>query len=575
MPKIRSGISQIGGKFRLCNTLLEYVPYHEFFLSIFCGACWLELSKPRTRYECFNDLDSEIINYLVMVERYPTEFDKMKQGVYGLVSQEICNRIVRGEIRPRNNLERAYFYYYLNKLTFGGDVKKVGSGGKEHVNYSGMCDAGGPTTGGRIPRKDDVEQIKDRYNNVHAHQCGIMRPTDPCRQPQVEKIKSNYVGIESGRSGSTLNKREIEKEKARYEYKTKGFGGIINPRAGLPTLHQEDIENIKDEFKTKGYHGLIDQKLQNARIDTKGCEEAKVNYRGISEKSGLTGNINEVKASFAGINNTRAGNNASNMRDMDKWKDEFKETVENASYRGVILPTVCKDKSVNDAKADYKGLIPLHPFNTAGKKTEGVKEAKANYGGIIDKSSSGWTINSKRASEEAKKQYQAVSYKGINPKTTRPYHNNDCGLLTPLDLKAIERLRYVNLTCYPFQKVYKLFYEAFHVRKGLSRECFIYADPPYPGTEKYYGDKFPEEYHQELIDLMLKTPFNFMLSIGCECEMYLEQLSDWVIVPVDVRYSTDATSQTKSQEYIIMNYEINDVGNMQQDNQTNMMRFMK
>lgn len=104
---IRSGISQIGGKFRLTNTLLKNIPRHEFFLSPFCGACWLELNKKRSRYECFNDLNAEIINYLLMIREHPKEFDDMKKGVFGLVSQEICNRIVRGEILPKNNIERA------------------------------------------------------------------------------------------------------------------------------------------------------------------------------------------------------------------------------------------------------------------------------------------------------------------------------------------------------------------------------------------------------------------------------------------------------------------------------------
>lgn len=566
MPKTKSGVSQVGGKFRLCNTILKYIPYHEFFLSLFCGACWVELNKPRSRYECYNDLDSEIINYLVMIERYPKEFDEMKQGVYGLVSQEICNRIVRGELKPRNDLERAYFFYFLNKLTFGGDVKKIGNN-----------------------------------DNAHAHQGGIMRPTDPCRQPQVEKIKKEYdaqycglitpnVGGSCVRDGALL-KDHVEKIKKEYEYKTKGFGGMINPRAGLPTLHKETIEELKDEFKTKGYfgvskgvnvsgkvikevkkewktkgyHGLVDQKLQNARIDKPGCEEAKstyrgivlptvckdksideakVNYRGIVPKSG-------VKASFAGINNTRAGNNASNMRDMDKWKKEFDNTLKDGRKR-----------------VNYS----LQPSGLQ-VRSRNVDQAKASYKGIANHGATGWGTLESGEVKKAKQQYQAVSYKGINPKTTRPYHNNDCGLLTPLDQKAIKRLRYVNLTCYDFKRVYTLFYKAFHVRKGLSRECFVYADPPYCGTEKYYGSLFPVENHQELINFMLKTPFNFMLSVGGKCEMYLEQLSDWVIVPVKVRYSTDATSQKKSQEYIIMNYEVNDVGNMQIDNQSSLSRF--
>ena len=123
--RLKTGISSIGGKSRLIGKLFEFVPYMEFFLSLFSGACWLEVNKPRCRYECFNDLNAEIINYLLIIRQYPEAFDEMKQGVFGLVSQEICNRIVNGELKPKNNFERAYFFYYLNKLTFGGDVKKI------------------------------------------------------------------------------------------------------------------------------------------------------------------------------------------------------------------------------------------------------------------------------------------------------------------------------------------------------------------------------------------------------------------------------------------------------------------
>ena len=60
MPKIKSGISQVGGKFRLCNTILDYIPYHEFFLSLFCGACYdskTEILTKNKGWVLFEDLE--------------------------------------------------------------------------------------------------------------------------------------------------------------------------------------------------------------------------------------------------------------------------------------------------------------------------------------------------------------------------------------------------------------------------------------------------------------------------------------------------------------------------------------
>jgi len=356
-----SGISRIGGKYRLRKRLLEYTPWHEFFLSMFCGACHYELNKPRVRYECFNDAESEIINYLFQIREHPKEFDEMKQGVFGLVSQEISNRICNGKIIPKNDLERAYFFYYLNKVTFGGSIWKV----RKNPPYKGI---------------------------------------DP-----------------SGNAD---------------KYKGKGYFGMINQGVLYGRIEHKDIENIKSKF------------------------------------------------------------------------------------RGITLPTSCKQDN-------FRGISPK------------------------------------------------VSYKGIEPKTTRPYTNNDCGLLSPINPEVIKRLRYVNLTTYDFRKVYKMFYEAFHVRKGLEKECFIYEDPPYPGTEKYYGKLFEKEFHQDLIDINLESPFNILQSIGGECGFYIDSYKDagWNIIPVKTKYSTDANSQKESQEYFCMNYNIKKEAKLIMENQPNMLNF--
>lgn len=447
--RISFGISQIGGKYRLLNKILLYIPYHEFYLEPFVGSGIVIANKPRCRYECANDINSALINYLLIVKYYPEYLDQEKHGVMGLVSQEICNRIVRGELVPKNNLEAGLFFYYLNKLTFGGSVQK---------GFTGIVD-------------------QKRQN------------------PRIDA------------SG-------IEEAKQIYDYKTKGFGGIINPRA-IPqnTLHDEDFEKIK----------------------------------------------------------------------------------ENSPYRGVVLPTVCKNKSINNAKANYRGLAGPHPLCTVGKE-QYVKEAKkkyqekvnlqsdvpknAPYAGIHNTRALGNSINSRdmeKWKQDFQNQTKNAQHKGINPKTTRPFTNNDCGLLTPLNPNAIKRLRYVNLTCYHFKKLYKMFYRAFHKKKKLGPECFIYFDPPFPGgTEKYYDTIFEQKDHEALIKIIKDSPFHVMLSIGGECDFYLEALNNFAQIPVKVKYSTDANSQKDSQEYLIMNYDINKLPKMKfSSDQRTLLKFME
>ncbi len=464
--RITSGISQTGGKYRLVNRLMEVTPYHEFFLSMFTGAAHFELNKPRCRYECWNDGESEIINYLVQIWKHPKEFDEMKQGVFGLVSQEICNRIVNGKLKPKNDLERAYFFYYLNKLTFGGSIWKVR---KKPPSYSGLLPRVIPSA---TLHQYEINDIKEEFETKSKGYCGLNQnraiPQSTFHEKDIKDIKANFRGVSPKAS----------------------FRGVF-----LPTVCKEkSVEDAK-----ASYIGIVSNSI-TGRNDLPTTEKAKERFK-------------NANAPYAGIHNTRALGSSANKRDLEKTKQQFKDV--NISYGGIV---------------------------NAGQGGKGA--------------SSAWTV------EKAKERFKSVAYKGTNPKTTRPFTNNDCGLLSPINPEAIKRLRYVNLTAYDFRKVYKMFYEAFYVRKGLERECFIYADPPFPGTEKYYGDLFPPELHQDLLDLMLETPFNFMLSIGGECEFYLEQLKDWNILPVKVKYSTSANHQKDSQEFIITNYEIQEIAKM-------------
>ena len=474
---IKSGISQIGGKFRLYKELLKRTPYHEFFLSPFCGACWYELNKPRCRYECFNDLNSELINYFIQIRKHPKEFDEMKQGIFGLVSQEICNRIVRGDITPKDDLERAYFYYYLNKLTFGGGIWMV----RKNPPFKGID------------------------------------PSDQAGKFDKESVNYSLINTQAmSQSGKgRVDTKEVEKAKQQYAYKTSGGKHGIISRTGGFMNRDTDIEKAKEqyEYKTKGYIGLIDQQTMPGRIDKPGIKEAKEEY---------------------------------------EWKTK--------GWMGLINPRVMKatkNKKIEEIKANYRGLVGMGVVTEINRDLK-KKEKLLRNSNIKD--------NITQINLHEKLLRKKSSFKGINPKTTRPFTNNDLGLLSPLDPECIKRLRYVNLTSYDFRKVYKLFYKAFYERKGLAHECFLYMDRPYPGTEKYYRTGFSKKEHNILNNIVLESPFHILESLGGECEWIIDIYKEagFIIDEVYTRYSTDANTQKKSKEFLIMNYDINELPLMTQ-----------
>ena len=204
----------------------------------------------------------------------------------------------------------------------------------------------------------------------------------------------------------------------------------------------------------------------------------------------------------------------------------------------------------------FRGLIP----ETTSKK-QFIERAKKDF----------------REAAEKKSHQTKGRFKSSLGKTTRPISNNDCGILTELNPNLPERLKYVIFECLDFRTIYRKFYKAYHKKKGLTKEVLVYADPPFPGTEHYYGNLFKPEYHYDLIDIMIDCPFNFMLSIGKDCGFYLDALraAGWFIKEISIRYSTNANAQKLSKEYLCTNYDIKKIPKMIIDNQILLTKFME
>lgn len=247
---------------------------------------------------------------------------------------------------------------------------------------------------------------------------------------------------------------------------------------------------------------------------------------------------------------------------IKEFREEFEERRKkgacriNSRYlyellnRGILTPKDMIDDAIHfhyqiklthGSQLKYRGLVP----ETTSKK-EFVELAKENYKTML---------------KDQKSIECEGRFKSNLGKTTRPISNNDCGILTEINPKAQERLEYVIIENLDFRKCYKQFYEAYYERKNLTKEVYVFADPPFPGTEKYYGGLFQPKDHDDLINIALNSPFHFNLQIGGECDFYLEAFkkAKWVIVPIENKHSLNANTQKKKREYLIMNYDINEL----------------
>ncbi len=68
-----------GGKFRIRDWILSFFPPHEVFVEPFGGGASIILSKQPARFEVYNDLDSEVINFFRILREQRDELIEMIQ----------------------------------------------------------------------------------------------------------------------------------------------------------------------------------------------------------------------------------------------------------------------------------------------------------------------------------------------------------------------------------------------------------------------------------------------------------------------------------------------------------------
>jgi len=158
---LKSPISRFGGKYYLTGWLSQYIPEHTVYVEPFCGAGHLLFSKEPSQVEVINDADSRLIAFFELLKD-----DTKRSKLIKILDTMLYSRRLWQEIRknwkqgniPQDEIERASWWYYLNRTTFSGDQKRGGFAI--------------PSTTGRNPVQsfrnavDSLKTIAERLRNV-------------------------------------------------------------------------------------------------------------------------------------------------------------------------------------------------------------------------------------------------------------------------------------------------------------------------------------------------------------------------------------------------------------------------
>ncbi len=161
MLNVKSPISRIGGKYYLADWLSQYIPEHGCYVEPLCGAGHLLFSKEPSQVEIINDIDSHLIGFFELLKD-DTKRAKLIQTLDNMLYsrrlwQKIRSRWKQGNL-PQDEIERASWWFYLNRTCFSGDQRRGGFAV--------------PSTTGRNPARtfrmaiDSLDIIADRLKNA-------------------------------------------------------------------------------------------------------------------------------------------------------------------------------------------------------------------------------------------------------------------------------------------------------------------------------------------------------------------------------------------------------------------------
>ena len=109
-----------GGKFYARRLILDEIPKHDIYCEPFAGGASIFFVKPKAMHSILNDLDNEVINTLSQIR---DKVEKLIALLDGIPATRKLHAYYKNEYQPKNELERAFRWYYLNRTSYSGIMK--------------------------------------------------------------------------------------------------------------------------------------------------------------------------------------------------------------------------------------------------------------------------------------------------------------------------------------------------------------------------------------------------------------------------------------------------------------------
>lgn len=113
-------LSYTGGKSILAPKIIPYIPEHNCYAEVFCGAAWMLFKKEPSKVEIINDINTDLITLYRCVQNHLEEF--CRQFKNQLIARDEYKRHVEENPHTLTDIQRAARFYYLLRTTYGSKL---------------------------------------------------------------------------------------------------------------------------------------------------------------------------------------------------------------------------------------------------------------------------------------------------------------------------------------------------------------------------------------------------------------------------------------------------------------------
>ncbi|MCY9747844.1 DNA adenine methylase [Paenibacillus larvae] len=246
--EVRSPLLWFGGKSKLAKTIIELMPQHKTYVEPFGGAGHVLVQKKRAPVEVYNDLNKEVVNFLMVVREQPERF---YQAVETLPYSRELYESWRKSSLPDDTFERAVRWFYINRGGIVGAHKGQPGGWRHGKSHN--------TVGSYRSAVELINPLAERLRRVNIESKDFREIIEKYDSPDTFfYIDPPYVGRESRYDGGFSEKDHRDLAELLSHIKGKAFVSYYAD----PIIDELYADWHVKKFETYAFSKLVKQDQQ-------------------------------------------------------------------------------------------------------------------------------------------------------------------------------------------------------------------------------------------------------------------------------------------------------------------------